>query len=183
MTDFLREIELKHEVEKFYYMESRMLDDRKFLSWLDLLMPDIRYYIPLRHVHIASGADDNTDELHDVEHELNLDDEPAFRDEGYDLLATRARRSVSSQSWTENPPARTRRFVTNVELEANDSTNSLRVYSNFMLNYSRHGAANHVFSGQRRDELRRVDGSLRIAARRVLLDWNVITGPSLALLF
>jgi len=183
MTDSLREIELKHQVETFYYRESRILDDRKFLSWLDLLTPDIRYVIPLRHVHIASAADDNSDELHDIENELNLDDEPAFRDEGYDLLATRARRSVSSQSWTENPPARTRRFVTNVEIEGDDSTNGLCVYSNFMLNYSRLGVVNHVFSGQRRDELRRVDGSLRIAARRVLLDWNVITGPSLALLF
>ena len=36
------------EVEQFLYREARMLDDRKFHEWLEILANDIRYWMPVR---------------------------------------------------------------------------------------------------------------------------------------
>jgi len=58
-----------------------------------------------------------------------------------------------------------------------------RVFSNFQLFHSQHGRSDYIFSGQRRDRLESVDGSFRIAEREVILDSDIVRGPSVALLF
>ena len=37
---------LHHEVEQFLFHEARLLDERKFDDWLDLLTDDIHYWMP-----------------------------------------------------------------------------------------------------------------------------------------
>lgn len=39
---------LIREIEQFLYREARLLDDRQFQEWLDLLTDDIRYWMPVR---------------------------------------------------------------------------------------------------------------------------------------
>ena len=53
-----------------------------------------------------------------VERELDgvESDGVPFRDESYPYLALRVERSYKPNSWAENPPARTRRIIGNVEI-------------------------------------------------------------------
>lgn len=176
-------LERQHAVEQFYYREARLLDDRRFLAWLDLLAEDVRYVIPVRHIELGDPAGRGTDRFHDVGQELSGPAEAAFREDRLPMLTIRAKRALAPNAWAENPPARTRRFISNVEIEAGPGSGELQVSSNFMLSYSRHGADNHLYGGQRQDLLRQVEAGFRIAERRVVLDWNVVTAPTLALFF
>ena len=38
--------DLLRRVEQFYYAEARMLDERRYMAWLTLLSPDVRYVMP-----------------------------------------------------------------------------------------------------------------------------------------
>ena len=40
--------ELQQAVEQFYYREARLLDDRRYQSWLALCSENIRYVMPAR---------------------------------------------------------------------------------------------------------------------------------------
>ncbi|WP_051785939.1 aromatic-ring-hydroxylating dioxygenase subunit beta [Endozoicomonas numazuensis] len=97
------------------------------------------------------------------------------------ILSIRVMRAFKPNSWTDNPPPRTRRFVSNVEVLASDQENCFETYSDLMVSYSRHQKDNHPLSAQRKDLLRLEGGEFKIVQREVILDWNVITGPSLSL--
>jgi 3-phenylpropionate/cinnamic acid dioxygenase small subunit len=171
-------------IEQFYYREARLLDERRYLSWLTLLSPDIRYTLPARFVPLARAPRDDTESIHAIEKELSGYGAGALplREEGYAHLAQRAERALKPNAWAENPPPRTRRFVTNVEIGLPDG-DGIRAFSNLMLFHSQHGRPDHIFSGQRRDRLERHEGSFRIVEREVILDSDVVTGASVALFF
>lgn len=104
------------------------------------------------------------------------------REEGYILLMLRAERAYKINSWSENPPARTRRIVGNIELMEH-SGDELSVFSNFHLYYARPGSENIIYSGQRRDTLLSYPDGLRILRREVVLDYAAIELPTLGLFF
>lgn len=172
------------QVEQFYYRESRLLDDRQFLQWLALLSPDIRYSMPARFIPVARSSTHDLEQIHAIDHELSGYDARSLpiREEGYQHLAQRVARALKPNAWAENPPPRTRRFVTNVEIESL-AAGETRVFSNFQLFHSQHGRPDHFFTGQRRDRLERTDGSFRIVEREVILDSDIVTGASVALFF
>lgn len=176
--------ELHFAVEQFYYREARLLDERCYQQWLALLCEDIRYLMPSRYVAQRDHAVRGSEAYLAPEREMQTDavtDLP-LREENYFVLAVRVDRAYKVSAWGDNPPARTRRHVSNVELIGCED-NELTVFSNFMLNYSRHGQDNFLYSGQRRDRLRVEGDSFRVASREVILDWNVIAAPSVALFF
>lgn len=177
--------ELICRVEQFYYREARLLDERQFLQWLGLISQDIRYTIPARHVPMNDPEKRGTEAFHAVDDELSrcgVDGVP-FREEDFLTLSVRADRNFKVNAWAETPAARTRRFITNVEVQAGDVEGEYRAFSNFMLSSSRHGAENFLYTGQRRDRLREEGESFKIAEREVILSENVITTPTLGLFF
>lgn len=125
--------------------------------------------------------------LRETEALLNLQQEtgsglaPPLRDDSKLTLGIRVMRAYKMNSWSDNPPARTRRFVSNIEAYVVDG--GFEVCSNLLLYYSRYGKDNHLYSGRRHDRLRETADGLQIAAREVLLDTNVVTGPSVGLFF
>jgi len=177
--------ELICRVEQFYFREARLLDERKFRQWLGLVTEDIRYTIPARHVPLNDPDKRGTEALHEVDLELSRFgvDELPFREEDLLILSVRVDRSFKLNAWAETPAARTRRFITNVEVWAGDVEDEYRAYSNFMLSFSRHGTENFTYTGQRRDRLRADGDAFRIAEREVILEQNVITTPTLGLFF
>lgn len=175
--------DLHFEVEQFYFHEARLLDGRQFKQWMTLVTPDIAYTVPVRHTALPDPAARGEEGMYDPERELSHDLEPPHRSENLLTLSLRVDRLFKVNAWAENPPPRTRRMVSNVSVEVGEGSHELSVLSNFILVFSRHGQDNHIYSGQRRDRLRRVEGALRIARREVILDWNVVTGPSLGLFF
>lgn len=171
------------DVEQFYYREARLLDDRKFQQWLALLTEDIRYTVPVRHSPTLDVSERETEVFLSTENDISQGLAPPHRDENFLTLSIRVMRSFKANSWTDNPPARTRRFISNVEVQPHDEPDSFQVYSNLMLSYSRHRNDNYLYTAQRDDMLRLVDGNFRIARRTVIIDWNVVTAPSLGLFF
>lgn len=174
-------IEDHHRISQFYFREARLLDERKFQQWLTLLTEDVEYVIPARHTPFLDPTKRDTEALLNLEQEASSGLEPPLRDDNHLTLSIRVMRSFKMNSWTDNPPARTRRFVSNIE--AINTDDGFDVYSNLLLYFSRYGQDNHVYTARRHDQLRSVENGFKIARREVLLDWNVITGPSVGLLF
>jgi 3-phenylpropionate/cinnamic acid dioxygenase small subunit len=179
--------ELILQVNQFYYREARMLDDRCYQQWLALCSEKIEYTVPARHVAQLDNAKRETEAFLNREQEfsnsLQPDGmEPPLRDEKYLHLMIRVMRSLKMVAWTENPPARTRRHVGNIEiLEYNEDT--LAVCTNTLMYYSRHEHNNHVYSYQRKDVLEKHPNDFRLLTREVLLDCAIIPGASAGLFF
>lgn len=174
----------QRQLERFYFHEARLLDNRQYLQWLGLLSEEVRYLIPSRINMSVNNRDRGQEDMLSVERELEGEDSLGcpLREEGYILLMLRAERAYKINSWSENPPARTRRIVGNIELMTReDDTHS--VLSNFHLYYTRPGVADVIYSGQRRDTLMAQPDGYRIARREVLLDYTNIELPTLGLFF
>ncbi len=171
-------------VEQFYYREARILDGRRYQTWLGLCDPSIRYIMPSRTNPLVDNDERGNESMLSVERELDgLESEGTpIRNETYAYLMLRVERSFKPNSWAENPPARTRRIVGNVEiLDVRDDR--LSVTSAFHLHYSRPGSANFMFAGQRQDVLLRSDDGFRILDRMIVMDMADIDLPTLGLFF
>mgnify|MGYP003634610456 CR=1 FL=1 len=185
----------QRELERFYFHEARLLDNRQYRQWLALLSEDIRYLVPSRVNVQVHNRDRGQEAMISVERELEGDNSMGcpLREENYLLLALRAERAYKVNSWSENPPARTRRLIGNIELLARDgagdvgdtasAAQSLSIVSNFHLYYARPGCDNVLYSGQRRDTLAAMDNGFRLCRREVILDYANIELPTLGLFF
>ncbi len=178
--------ELQHRVEQWYYREARLLDGRQYETWLALCDPTIRYIVPARGNPLVDNKQQGTEAMISVERELEgVDsDRLPIRDETLPHLMMRMQRAYKPNSWSENPPARTRRIVGNVEIvEATEA--QLSVLSNFHLHYARPGSATFFYAGQRRDVLHTRDdhGDYRILRREVVLDMSEIEFPTVGIFF
>lgn len=159
-----RSRELREEVESFLYREARLLDDQDLHDWLDLVTDDVDYEVPVRSTR-ERGAEQS--EFSRVANIFNED---------WASLDARVRRFDKEYAWSENPPTRTRRFVTNVQLEAvRDDPEEIDVISNVLVFRAKEDEVDpDLISGRRDDTLRRVDGELRLAKRTVFLDHTVL---------
>jgi len=172
-------------IEQFYYKEARLLDARCFQQWFALVDETIEYSIPTRYVPHPDPGMQDTEEFASVERELERAEGGSgspLRFDHYLETFARTLRPYKTNAWAECPAPRTRRFVSNVEVEPLDD-GRYGTWSNFQLFYSHNGADNHTYTGSRRDVLRESDGQFRICKREVIIDWNIITGPTLALIF
>ncbi len=163
-----------------------MLDARQFRQWLQLLDRDIRYLVPARGNPMIDESMHGDEAMYAVERELQRDGphELPIRDEDYMALSVRAERALHRHAWAENPPARTRRIVSNLSASS-PAEGQLAVTSYMVLHYSRHSEESCVYTGERRDILRgdTASGAWQILRREVILDFDLIIAPSLGLLF
>jgi 3-phenylpropionate/cinnamic acid dioxygenase small subunit len=174
----------QRELERFYFYEARLLDSREYQQWLTLVDPEIRYLVPSRVNVQVDNRQRGTEQMISVDSELEGPESMGcpVREEIYIHLMVRVERAFKINSWSENPPARTRRIVGNIELMQHEE-NLLSVLSNFHLYYDRPGAGSYLYSGQRRDRLLQVEDGFRIREREVVLDYADIAVPTLGLLF
>ncbi|PCJ11651.1 MAG: benzene 1,2-dioxygenase [Gammaproteobacteria bacterium] len=171
---------LQHEVEQFLYHEASLLDDRRFDDWLQLLTGDIHYWMPIRRTTTAK----------DVAHEFTAPGAMAFFDEDIMMLNLRVQKMTGPAAWSEDPPSRTRHFVSNIRIVENtgDSTSSrtgdeITVALNFHLYRTRLESEEDSWIGRRQDVLRRVDGELKLAKRHIFIEQTVILSQNLSNLF
>ncbi|CAI8047460.1 Biphenyl dioxygenase subunit beta [Geodia barretti] len=155
------------------YREARLLDSRRFDDWLDLLTDDVKYWMPLRSNRYPANK----------EGEISREDELAIMDEDKDSLTRRIRRLDSGMAWAEDPPSRTRHFVSNIEVEPGQRDSELRVYSNFIMYRTRGETEEDFYVGSREDVLRRENGQLRVAYRKVVLDQTVLLAKNVSNFF
>lgn len=182
MTTASRADHLVHfEVEQFYYEEAELLDDGRYVDWLDVLADDLEYWMPTRTNRLRRQQ----------AFSVAARGEAAFYDETKASLAWRIRRFDSGMAWSEDPPSRTRHLVTNVKVRYVDpvehqgfSSNDLLVTSVFLVYRNRLEREEGVFAGKRTDLLRRTsDGSLSVARREILLDQNVLLAKNISTFF
>lgn len=149
--------QMERDVNRFIIKEAEMLDRGQFRQWLDLLTSDILYQMPVR-VTRERSAGNGFDSTH------HFDDDRAS-------LEMRVRRLETEYAWAEEPPTRTRRFVTNLRVEAGGAEDELVATVNVLIFRSRGDAAGHtLLSMEREDTLRRVEGQWKLAKRVMLVD-------------
>ena len=162
--------QIHREIEQLLFREARLLDERQFDLWLELWTMDCRYRVPVRR-NIAAKPGDG---IIPVDNELDNDDGVALIDENKMLLYARVMRLKTGKAWCENPPSRSRRFVSNVEIEASETDGRYKVYSNLLHFRSRRETEENLFSSQRRDLIVKEGENLLIKERLVILDSNVL---------
>ena len=163
---------LQFEIEQFLYREARLLDERCFEEWLGLLTDDIHYWMPIRR----------TVTLDNIDLEFTKPGGMAYFDDTKTDLTVRVEKLVTGFSWAEDPPSRTRHFVSNVEITGRDG-DEISVALAFHLYRSRLESVTDHFVGRREDKLRRVDGALRLCRRHIFCDHTVVRATNLSVLF
>jgi phthalate 3,4-dioxygenase beta subunit len=158
------------QAHRFLVEEAHALDARDFDAWLAMLAPEVRYQVP---VTSTTTRDGRSQKVGDMDH---------FAEDLYSLRI-RVDRFRTNFAWAEDPPSRTRRFVSNVCTYASSSPNELHVRSYFLLFRSRGDLRGpDLLSGVREDVLLRdADGALLLLQRTATLDESVLRTQNLAL--
>jgi biphenyl 2,3-dioxygenase subunit beta len=169
-ADMLRQFE----VERFYTREASLLDSRQFEAWLDLFTEDTHYFMPIRRTRLAKELDQ----------EFTQRGEMAFFDDDKGILVGRVAKLRSGKAWSEDPPSRTRRIVTNIDVLEDDGS-VLTIASNFLLYRTRLNSEEDTWIGSRRDTLRQTDNGLgfQIATRAIYLEQTVLLARNLSNFF
>jgi 3-phenylpropionate/cinnamic acid dioxygenase small subunit len=162
--------DLMREIEQFLYREARLLDERKHEEWLSLFTDDLRYWMPVVSTQERGGQ------------EVAGPNEIAYFDDNRQTLSLRVKRLSTGLAFAEEPPSRTRRFISNVEIRS-ESEQEVVVLSNFIVYRTRLERDQDLFVGHREDLLRRVDGGWKIASRKMVLDQNVLAAKNLSIFF
>jgi biphenyl 2,3-dioxygenase beta subunit len=164
--------ELRHRVEDFLYLEAELLDERRLREWLDLFTDDMHYWMPVRHNPLERPKE--------LEEETSKPGESYYFNDNKETLGLRIERLYSKTAWAEMPPSRTRHLISNIRIKQDDGA-ELEVHSNFMVYRTRMEKDQDIFVGTRRDILRRVNGELKIARRRILLDQAVLGAKNISI--
>jgi phthalate 3,4-dioxygenase beta subunit len=175
---------LHADVSAWLSWEAELLDQHRYRDWLDVLTEDITYRMPVQ-VTTANGTAGPV--LGDMVH---------FDEDRY-TLGLRVERLEGRHAWTEDPPSRTRRFVTNVRLTPPAGTSrpgntpEVEVRSYLLLFRSRGDDRPPDFiAAERTDVLRRrapnpavpndLDDDWLLARREIAVDEAVLRTQNLA---
>ena len=153
----------------FLVNEAAALDENRLDDWLAMLHPEIDYRAPIRVTRERTRG-------------------PGFSEQGFhffenhESLITRIDRLSTDYAWAEDPPSRTKRFVSNFRVFSLEGADDLRVRSNLLLYRERLDETHPQFLvGERDDDLREADGGLRLVRRLVLLDHTILMTPNLGI--
>jgi 3-phenylpropionate/cinnamic acid dioxygenase small subunit len=174
---------LHREIEQFLFREARMLDDRRFHDWLGLFTEDVHYWMTARLNRYPRSSKAIAILDPDRYSDADITEELGLFDEDIKTLAARVARLDTGMAWAEDPPSRTRHFVSNIEVVAEPDTSEVTVHCNFLVYRSRGETEQDFYVGSREDRLRRVDGAWKIARRRMILDQNVLSAKNLSIFF
>ena len=83
----------------------------------------------------------------------------------------------------EDPPSKTCHLVSNILAEPGANDSEYSVSSNFIVYRNRAEVESEYYPGSRQDTLCRIDGGLKIARRKIVLDMNVMLNKNLAIFF
>jgi benzoate/toluate 1,2-dioxygenase subunit beta len=155
------------EVEQFLYREARFADESDYDAWEALWTDDALYWVP------ADGAD-----IDPVTHVSVIYDNRS-------RISTRLKQLRTGKRYAQAPRSNLRRLISNVELLGGRRNAAggvdLEVGANFLVLESR-ARGNELWGGRVTYRLRRVDGELRLAYKKVVLVDNDKAIPTLGFL-
>lgn len=144
---------LKTQVEDFLVLEAALLDDKRFDEWLNLYDEDAHYWAPVLPSATEPG--------HCMAH---FDEERSF-------MEARIERLKLPNAYSEHPPSRTCRIISNVQLAAEADDGNVRARANLVVHEYRKRITGEplraLYVGAVRYTLRPQDGSFRIRAKRI----------------
>jgi p-cumate 2,3-dioxygenase beta subunit len=146
---------LERELEDFIVQEAAMLDEWRLDDWLNLFTEDARYIVPATDMPNA----DPTQTL-------------ALINDDIARLRGRVERLKSRHAHREFPWSRTRRFITNVRIKEIIGEEIL-VNASFLVYRIRSGQVDPLIGGYVYT-FRRVEGALKIANRKAVLDLEAL---------
>lgn len=171
-TPVAERMRLQFEAEQFLYAEAALLDARRYREWLGLLTDDIHYWMPIRR----------TVTLSDLDREFTKPGDMAFFDDDRELLEMRVKKLEAGSAWSEDPPSRSRHFVSNVRI-VEIAGDELTVEVCFHLYRTRLNTEVDSWIGRRTDVLRRTADGLRLARRHIFLDQTLIRSTNMSTIF
>jgi len=157
------------EVLEWLIEEAEFLDGHEFEAWLARLAPDLTYRMPVRtSTYKRDGDGISTGYFH--------------FDEDFESMWVRVHRLTEASAWAEDPPSRTRRFVSNLRV-ATVGDNEIEALSYLLLKRSRGDAGTYeTISCERRDRLHRVDAeTLLLGSREILVDQSTLGVTNLSM--
>jgi 3-phenylpropionate/cinnamic acid dioxygenase small subunit len=170
--DVTERMRLQYEVEQFLYAEAALLDARRYRDWLGLVADDIHYWMPIRR----------TVTMADLDLEFTRPGEMAYFDDDRMLLEMRVKKLEAGSAWSEDPPSRSRHFVSNVRI-LEVIGDEITLEAAFHLYRSRLNADEDHWYGRRIDVLRREGPGFQLARRHLFLDQTVILAANMSTIF
>lgn len=162
------------EILEFLYREAELLDEGRYQEWLSLTTEDILYQVPVRLTRERPPEGGYG----------GVSERMFHLDEDRTSLEMRVARLETGFAWAEEPPSRLRHFVTNVRLGEPRSTErgeEVEVRSNLLVFRSRWDQPEYtILSAERRDLLRRENGTWKLARRVVILDQSTLPTHNLS---
>jgi PAH dioxygenase small subunit len=157
------------DVTQFLYREALALDERRFRDWLSMLADDIRYEVPVRVTR--EGLAD-----------WELAPTSRIFDEDRQTLEVRVQRLETDFAWAEQPPSRTRHFVTNVLVDSTEVDDEYLVHANVFIYRSRGTDPDpSLYSLFRKDVVRRHGDTWLLAKRWAALDQSLINAHNMSI--
>lgn len=155
------------DVEQFLYKEARLADENDYDGWEALWTDDAIYWVPV------DGEGDHPRTTVSI----------IF--DNRSRISTRMKQVKTGKRYAQAPPSNLRRIIGNVEL-LGGRTNAtgevdLEIGANFMVLESR-DRGNTLWGGRTTYRLRRVDGQIRLAYKKVVLVDNEQAVPTLGFL-
>lgn len=163
---------LQYSVEQFLYEEAALLDARKYREWLALVAEDIHYWMPIRRTVTRK----------DLEFEFTKPGAMAYFDDDHELLEMRVKKLEASSAWSEDPPSRSRHFVSNVRILGMEG-DQITIDACFHVHRTRLNTDLDSWVGRRTDVLRRSGASFKLLKRHIFLDQTVIASKNMSTIF
>ncbi|MFD1189152.1 MULTISPECIES: aromatic-ring-hydroxylating dioxygenase subunit beta [Phenylobacterium] len=163
---------LQYEVEQFLYAEAALLDARRYRDWLALMAEDVTYWMPVRRTVTSA----------DLDREFTKPGEVAYFDDDWAYLEMRVKKLEAGSAWSEDPPSRSRHFVSNVRI-LEVAGDEITLEASFHVHRTRLERDQDSWIGRREDVLRRVGDSFRLVRRHLFLDHTVIQSTNLSTIF
>jgi 3-phenylpropionate/cinnamic acid dioxygenase small subunit len=167
----LIETSISREIEQLLYNEARLLDERKYKEWLELFTDDLHYWAPVLFNKERGGK------------EISNEKEQAYFDDDRASLSLRVRRLYTEFVVAEDPPSRTCRIISNLQIENGEHEDEFNVRSNFLIYKNRLENEVNLFAGHREDVMRKVGMEWKIARRKIVLSQNVLADRHITLFF
>jgi p-cumate 2,3-dioxygenase beta subunit len=140
------------EVEDLLFQEAHALDDWRLEDWFDLFAPGATYEVP------TANSAENGDSAASL----------FYIADDYDRIRYRVNRLLDVNAHAEFPRSTSSRLISNVRI-LGEQAGGWRVRSVFITHRSK-GDVTDVYAGHHIHVLRRLGGSLRIAAKTTHID-------------
>lgn len=172
-------LELRAEIEDFFYQEADCIDERCFKDWLDMLHEDIKYFMPMRrNVKFGQHAEkENTRQGMDI----------SWFDEGKWTLTKRVEQILTGVHYAEEPLSRTSHLITNIRLlehgQNEQGQEIVKTSCRFYVYLNRVEYEVEEMVGKRYDTLVKTEQGWKVLNREIILDQNVLLVKNLTTFF